>query len=334
MIGKLIMLTRKEGSSTSSMPHTTHCPFNPNAHLLSSPAAWMLIIFLSEIFHCSISLLTSGKLFILSLFQASSLWLYFTNSIIYLLFWDALVRSYRKEHNVNIINVTLDEMCVTKGPGLSWLLGVICGRDAKYDTVIINQLMYTFRDDGIVRNVRTNETWSWRKDLLPPPGGYPIALSILYKIGTLLKSLLAFILTSAVTALIVRVLMSSGVVLMFPVFYLLRYAGCRIDLHLLTLSYPWLGVPIDRLRAEGKPILPFIIAHLSQVLIMYSCYEASQLFWADFLYSKSVPSGLQFQIFGVVMLWEYYSMIFLRSALGIRFFPRVTLLYILIFHCK
>ena len=102
----------------------------------------------------------------------------------------------------------------------------------------------------------------------------------------------------------------------------------RIAVCILTSPCPYTH------RAQGKPVLPFIIAHVSQVLIMYSCYEASQLFWADYLYGKSVPSGLQFQIFGVVMLWEYFSMIFLRSSLGIRFFPRVTLLYILMFHCK
>ena len=100
----------------------------------------------------------------------------------------------------------------------------------------------------------------------------------------------------------------------------------NITIHVASLVHMY--------RIRNKPILPFIIAHLSQVLIMYSCYEACQLFWADFLYDKSVPAGLQFQIFGAVMLWEYFSMIFLRSALGIRYFPRITLLYILMFHCK
>lgn len=66
---------------------------------------------------------------------------------------------------------------------------------------------------------------------------------ILIKVLILIKSLLAFLLTSTVTALIVRMLMSSGVILMFPLFYCLRSLGCAtLDYHLLTLSYPWLGV--------------------------------------------------------------------------------------------
>jgi hypothetical protein len=128
-------------------------------------------------------------------------------------------------------------------------------------------------------------------------------------------------------------LMSSGVVLMFPLFYCLRNLGClSVDFHLLTLSYPWLGVPIEQLRSNNKPVTPFIVAHVTKVLVYYrwggacggkgllspsevpvgwsscgSMYEACQLLWAEALYNKSVPSGLQFWVYGVVMIWEVGS---------------------------
>lgn len=65
-------------------------------------------------------------------------------------------------------------------------------------------------------------------------------------------------------------------------------------------------------------------ARLLQVVVYYTMYEACQLLWAETLYNKSVPGGLQFYIYGVVMLCEYFSMIYCRSLAGIRYFPRYT----------
>lgn len=118
----------------------------------------------------------------------------------------------------------------------------------------------------LVQNNLTNETWGWEASQLPPAKGYSADVSVLVKLLVLLKALLAFVLISTVTALIVRMLMSSGVVLMFPLFYCLRGMGWHgLDLHLLTVSYPWLGVPIEQLVARNKPIAPFIVAHVTKV---------------------------------------------------------------------
>lgn len=117
-----------------------------------------------------------------------------------------------------------------------------------------------------VQNRATNESWGWESSQLPPVKGYRVEVSVLLKFLVLIKSLVAFILTFSITALIVRVLMSSGVVLMFPLFYCLRGLGWGdLDLHLLTLSYPWLGVPIEQLTARNKPVAPFIVAHITKV---------------------------------------------------------------------
>lgn len=169
-------------------------------------------------------------------------------------FWNA--------HNVNVVNVTMQEYCFAGDPISSWLAGF----GGCYDTIMINQLMYTFRSNGAVQNLHTNETWGWDAEQIPPPNGFSFKVSILIKVLILIKSILAFVLVSTVTALIVRMLMSSGVILMFPLFYCLRAMGCAtLDMHLLTLSYPWLGVPIEQLRARNKPVGPFIFAHLCKV---------------------------------------------------------------------
>lgn len=55
-------------------------------------------------------------------------------------------------------------------------------------------------------------------------------------------SALAFFLITSVTSLIVRVLTSSGVVLMFPLFACFRALGMPgADERILSLSYPWIG---------------------------------------------------------------------------------------------
>jgi hypothetical protein len=137
------------------------------------------------------------------------------------------------------------------------------------------------------QNIKTNETWSWRGSQLPPPGGYDWLTALAFKCNVLVQSCLAFLLTSAVTAIVVRMLMTSGVVILFPFFFALRRLGVRLlDFRILTLSYPWLGIPMQRLRARRKPLTPFIMAHLVRVFVLYVMYEASQAFFAEFLYGK------------------------------------------------
>lgn len=54
-------------------------------------------------------------------------------------------------HAVRRINVTVDEGCVTKGPGWAWLLGATAGAARGLDTVVVNQLMFSLRGDGFLR---------------------------------------------------------------------------------------------------------------------------------------------------------------------------------------
>jgi hypothetical protein len=103
-------------------------------------------------------------------------------------------------------------------------------------------------------------------------------------------------------------------------------------MHILTLSYPWLGLPVEVLRRMGKPSAPLIGAHVFRVVILYSMYEACQLAWSLWFYDKPLPDGLQLEVFAIVMIWEYFSMIYLRSANGIYYLPKFTFLYFVGFH--
>lgn len=80
--------------------------------------------------------------------------------------------------------------------------------------------------------------------------------------GVLSMSMLAFFLVTSVTSLIVRVLTSSGVVLMFPIFTLLRSFGLPgADERIISLSYPWIGaaraaISTERSHPQGEFFSP------------------------------------------------------------------------------
>ena len=236
--------------------------------------------------------------------------------------------SMREAHNFTSLDVMLPaDQCIGNA-ALRWLVQTTVG----YDTIVINMLVHGLPgSDGIVRNMDTKELWNWEKRETAAPAGFGEALG--KKIGVLLQSVLAFFLISTVTAMLVRVLITSGVVLIFPVFFCLqRFAVARIDFATLIRSYPWLGAELAGRVNSGRPISPLICAHLGKVVVLYTMYEGCQVAWSFWLYNKSTPGGMKMCIFATVMLWEYFSMIFVRSRTGIRFFPRFSALYFLAFH--
>ena len=61
-------------------------------------------------------------------------------------------------------------------------------------------------------------------------------------------------------------------------------------------------------------------------------YEACQAAWSIVLYAKSIPEALPVWIYGLAMILEYFSMVFVRSAMSAHFFPRIAALYLLAYH--
>lgn len=174
-------------------------------------------------------------------------------------------------------------------------------------------------------------------------------------------SLLSFFLITSVTALIVRVLTSSGVVLMFPLFELFRNAGVSgADEQILALSYPWIGAARRAIRNNNThPQSHLVWAHMTKIVLYYIMYEACQAAWSVVLYAKCIPEALPVWIYGLgkyslsfilsletsyshnrfvhfnilsAMIIEYFSMVFVRSIASVHFFPRITLLYFMAYH--
>ncbi|CAM9336725.1 unnamed protein product, partial [Ectocarpus sp. 13 AM-2016] len=119
--------------------------------------------------------------------------------------------------------------------------------------------------------------------------------AVAFKSQVVVRSLMAFVLMSTVTALTVRTLLSSGVVIMFPMVMLLERMGLQgVDMQqMLALSYPWLGLPIEHLRNRNKPVGPFIMGHIMQMVVFYTVYNACLLAWSYWLYGKTMTTSLQ-----------------------------------------
>ncbi|KAL3777962.1 hypothetical protein ACHAW5_003396 [Stephanodiscus triporus] len=248
-------------------------------------------------------------------------------------------------HNITFVNVTLTERCLSTGSDDGKLTvvtaaGEFLSQVYGMDSIIINQLMYGIRDtdgsftSGYVKSMQTQESWGWNKEQLEAFEQNSFMEWATRKLGVLFMSTLAFFLITSVTSLIVRVLTSSGVVLMFPLFTFFRTMGLPgADERILSLSYPWIGTA--RLAIANQNVHPqehLVGAHCFKIVLYYVMYEACQAAWSVVLYAKSIPAALPVWIYGFAMIWEYFSMVFVRSALSVHFFPRLTLLYFFCYH--
>jgi len=250
-------------------------------------------------------------------------------------------------HNVSVVNVTLTERCLSSGSdqssaSLKTKTSEIFSQIYGMDSAILSQLMYGIKSSkgdyrgGHVQSMETKERWSWDRELLE---GFEERRGdfwswFLIKIGDLFLAILSFFLIMSVTALIVRVLTTSGVVVMFPIFACFRACGLPgADDRILNLSYSWIGrarIAIDRRGFHTSWHL--IGAHLAKIFLYYIMYEACQAAWSVVLYSKSVPAAMPVWVYAFAMIWEYFSMVFVRSVLSVYFFPRIIFLYFTFFH--
>lgn len=237
----------------------------------------------------------------------------------------ALPKEVRHSHHFETVNIS---MVGTECFGNSFIQSLI--PLGGIDTIIRNNLMYSFQKSGVVV-VSTGDYYTWTRkpfELYENFGEY-----ISFKLVVLLASITSFALLSTITALLVRILISSGVVLLFPVFWALQLFGMSaINIRIISLSYPWIGVPIEMLRARNQAATPFVIAHLTRVVVYYVMYEAAQLAFSLWFYDERTPGQKELWLFAIMMLWEYYSMIYVRSKGSIILFPRVSLALYLIYH--
>lgn len=236
-----------------------------------------------------------------------------------------LPNKIRKLHNFQIVNLTLStSQCF--GNAFTSSLAPLGG----FDTIILNNLMHTFKKAGHLIT-SGGDYYSWSNEDVNSYSS--IGEWLLFKILILLLSVFIFFLLSSATALLVRVLISSGVVILLPIFALFQLCGVRmITNQILRLSYPWIGVPMEMLRARNQSVVPFLIAHISRVILYYVFYEACQMTFAMWFYNQQLPGQRELFLFAIMMLWEYYGMIYVRAKNSILLFPKAVIGLFLIYH--
>ena len=181
----------------------------------------------------------------------------------------------RRDHSVATINVVIDrEAC---GYGRNFL--------SDMDTIMVLETMATFLSRGTLRNTKTKESWSWSLanilDAVPTIRSSFFTV-VFHRTSVIVHSLVCYFLVSSITALVIRVVTSSGVVVMFPLFLGLQKVLAMLSevanidlgeifpamrdqsstLTLLALAYPWIGSRIHATRAQGRSIAPLIVGHL------------------------------------------------------------------------
>ena len=235
-----------------------------------------------------------------------------------LIFMDQNMRS---EHKFAVYNATLDDACF--GTGLAPLLLPLGG----VDVAVTNMLMHTVKKGGLIKT-KANDYYGWgAADIVLY---HDFAEWASFKLSILLVSVFAFFVLSCTTALLVRILISSGVVLVFPLFWL--FGVPVFNNRIISLSYPWLGVPMEMLRNNNRSPYPFLMSHVSKILLYYTLYEAAQFTFSLWFYGNAYPGQKELWLYAIVMLWEYYSMIYVRSKLSIAIFPRASLALFLVYH--
>jgi len=187
-----------------------------------------------------------------------------------------------KEHQYVTVNVSLlGESCY--GGSVSQSLIPLGG----IDTVVVNALMNTVKQPGHVFT-SAGDYFRWTDSDLQP---YSNPLEwFQFKLLIVCYSLFAFFFLTTITALLVRILISSGVVLIFPIFWMLQLFGfAPLNLRIVAISYPWIGLPLEVIRSRNQSITPFILGHISRVVIYYFLYQATQLVFAVWFYNRDSP---------------------------------------------
>lgn len=85
-------------------------------------------------------------------------------------------------------------------------------------------------------------------------------------------------------------------------------------------------------RERTQSFTPFVVGHLGRVVVYYVLYEALQFAMSVWLYDTGAPGNKELWLFASMMVWEYFSMIYVRSTGSILLFPRAAFLLFALYH--
>jgi hypothetical protein len=124
-----------------------------------------------------------------------------------------------QSHHFHIINVTLYGAQCFGGNSLQTLVAI-----AGIDTAILNNVISTIQLPGYMISKR-GSVYHWTHEHYQRPNTF--STWFVWKLSMFIESLWSFFLLSTTTALLVRVLISSGVIIIFPIFWCLQQSSVQ-----------------------------------------------------------------------------------------------------------
>jgi len=232
-----------------------------------------------------------------------------------------------KNHNFRVHNITVPVSCLA--PSI-FIRVAFTALDA-FDGLVVNELAYTLRSRGYLERMDGSskvEAWAWSAEQVEaanPKEGRSVVASFFRKVMIMMKSVIAFLLISAITGFFIRVAVNASAVLMFPLAAFAQSMGStRLSTGVLTRSFPWIGVHVEVLRRAGRPLWPLFRSHIIFLMLQSFAYLSCNLAWRFILYRKSSPEGFEERIFSFCSILELFGLIFVRSANSIAVFPKLA----------
>lgn len=238
-------------------------------------------------------------------------------------------KSVFSSHNFETLNISLPESCLAQ----SWLLADALRFFDLYDGIVINELAYGLRSHGFLERLENGEdveAWAWTSSQVEsasPLEGRSLAESSIRKVLILFSSITSFLLISAVTGFFIRVAVNGSAVLMFPMAMAAQSFGAnsgRLSMHVLSRSFPWIGIHVEVLRRGARPLWPLFRSHLFFLFVQSFSYLSCNLAWRFILYRKSSPEGFEERIFSLCSMIELFNLIFVRSTASAELYPKVA----------
>ena len=199
------------------------------------------------------------------------------------------------------------------------------------DTIILNQLAVVFaEEEGIMRNVNTEELWSWRKREIA--GYQEERFNVLWAVLKLIRGLFLFFIVSSISALVCRLAIIGSAGLIMSLDSCLRlFNASHAPRMMLYYSFPWIGQPAYALQQSGRSPTPVISSFVYMLLTLYFMYACCYLMWTPMIFGHVFPKGIDDDFYTFVSFVEFFSLIYVRTKESVVFFPRVTGLFILVF---
>ncbi|CAK0845408.1 unnamed protein product, partial [Prorocentrum cordatum] len=246
-------------------------------------------------------------------------------------------------HSFSMYNVTVSERCLVPSP----LLGEAFRLFGGYDTIVINELAYTFRSRGYLKRADPLgggdiESWAWSEEQVEDDGGpaesRSVAAALARKLALVGKASLAFLLRVRHHRLLHphrRQRLRGHHV---PGGHGRPRAGNR--------SWPRAArgadaqLPVDRgarggaaagwaphvAAVPGAPRLP------APAVVRLPVLQLGWGAWKFILYRKSSPDGFEERVFSFCCALELFNLIFVRTASSARVFPRLAWACMVYFH--